>query len=517
MTPTSRPRWWPLILIGLLVLIGWIRQWAGEASDRQSQVLGTLGIGLLGAFLGVLWLLFLSRLPWRRRLAGVGVMALALALAAVLVEIRGVTGDFVPILAWRFAPEGDADVRAAADAFPLVPTENDWAGLYGSDRRAEVDGPALADWTQSPPREIWRREVGPSWSSVAIVGDSLFTLEQHGPEEVLARYRLADGEPVWARGWSARYDTTIAGIGPRTTPTVDRGTVFAFGGTGTLAAVDAASGALLWTRDVLQDTGGVLGDWGKAASPLIVDGLVVVSGGAESAEKPDRVPNGPTELVAYDRDAGTLVWRAGGTRPSYSSPQLALLDGEQQILSFNAASVSAHRPRDGETLWTVEWPAGQPNVAVPLVLPGDRVLVSSGYGIGSLLFRVGRHDDGAWSTEELWRGPALKSKFANVLFHEGTIYGLDDGRFVAVDPETGKRRWKRGRYGHGQPILVGDRIVVQTEPGPLVLLAAEPGGHAELGTVPAFDSKTWNPPAIAGRVLVVRNDREMAAYELETR
>jgi outer membrane protein assembly factor BamB len=240
---------------------------------------------------------------------------------------------------------------------------------------------------------------------------------------------------------------------------------------------------------------------------LVVDGLVVVvaAGGTGQA------------LVAYDRDSGSPVWRGGTDHASYSSPQLATLAGVRQILMMNHGTVLSHDPATGKILWAHDWPRQQASVSQPLVLPGDRVLFSAGYGIGSRVLQVGPSGQGGLQATLVWESTRLKAKFTNLVLHDGFVYGLDDGVLVAVDPATGERRWKSGRYGHGQVILSGGLLLVQTEEGELVLVEPNPDAHRELTRIAVFPRKTWNPPALAGRYLFVRNDLEAACYELPTR
>ena len=150
---------------------------------------------------------------------------------------------------------------------------------------------------------------------------------------------------------------------------------------------------------------------------------------------------------------------------------------------------------------------------MPLVLGQDRLLVSAGYGVGSRLLRLVPGETGL-AVEELWQSRRLKSKFGSLVFHRDTVFGLDDGVLTAIEAETGERLWKRGRYGHGQMILVGDLLLIQSEQGDVVLVEATPVEHRELARLPALDGKTWNSPALAGRYLLVRNHREAACYEL---
>jgi outer membrane protein assembly factor BamB len=217
--------------------------------------------------------------------------------------------------------------------------------------------------------------------------------------------------------------------------------------------------------------------------------------------------------VAYFAEDGSPVWSANVDTAAYASPMLVSLDGEPQIVAFNAGSVSGHSPETGAVLWSQPWPRQQPNVAQPLPLAGSRLLVSAGYGVGSKLLQI-RRAGGAWRSELVWETSKLKAKFTNLIAYRGLVYGLDDGILVCLDPETGKRRWKRGRYGHGQLLLVEDLLLVQTETGEVVLVEPDPERLVELGRFTAIEGKVWNTPALAGSWLLVRNDREAAAFEL---
>ncbi len=168
-------------------------------------------------------------------------------------------------------------------------------------------------------------------------------------------------------------------------------------------------------------------------------------------------------------------------------------------------------------LWNYPWSREQPNVSQPLPLPPDRLLVSSGYGVGSKLLVISGDPETGMKAEPLWESPRLKAKFAHYVAHQGYVYGLDDGVLVCLDPATGERCWKRGRYGHGQLLLVGDLLLIQAENGEVVLVEPDPAEHRELGRFIAFRRKTWNVPTLAGRFLLVRNDREAALYELALR
>jgi len=530
------------VLVVSLGLLWVARVWLTGGAVRQWRVVETIVAGLVVLLVLVVWLAAFSRLPRRTRLVGTAAALAVLACFPLVFRIRGVTGDLRPILESRFArpvalPEPPAGPPAAEPApappaaaapqsvasaratpAPAAASTVTAAGrttqdltpspafpqFLGPSRDGTLPGPRLArDWTGRPPRRLWRQPIGQGWSGFAVAGNVAVTQEQRGDEERVVAYDARSGRPLWSHAERARYETVIAGVGPRAVPTIEADRVFAMGATGILTALDLASGAPAWSRDVLRETDAALPEWGRSCSPLVVDGRVVVIAGGSGGQR----------LVAYDAATGERAWSAGEGSASYSSPMLATLAGRRQIVVLNAASLSGHDPATGALLWEQPFPREQPNVALPLVLGPDRLLVSVGYGVGSKAYRVAE-TGGAVAASLEWESPRLKSKFANLVLHEGYVYGLDDGVLTCLDPANGERRWKAGRHGHGQLLLVAGLLLVQTEEGELVLVEPSPEAYRELGRFPALDGKTWNPPALAGSTLLVRNDREAAAYEL---
>lgn len=505
MSEPRRLRWWPALAVLALFFGFLVFTWAFKDLNRQNNVMETMAASALALVLLLVWFLVASRAPWQWRLGALAAVGVSAVVASQFLTITGVSGDLVPIIGWKGAPEARAAEVAIQASGPLAESpREDYPQFLGPQRNASVSGVRLArDWQASPPRQIWRREVGAAWSGFSIQGDWAVTQEQHEDQEQVVAYDLATGEVRWRHADAVRYETTIGGVGPRATPTIEGDRVYTLGATGILNALDLETGKKLWAVDILAQHGAANREWGKSCSPLVVDDLVVVSAGGVA----------DASLVAYDRETGRLAWSAGNDTSSYSSPVLATLAGREQILIRNQNSITAHDPETGTVLWSAEWPGGQPNVAVPLVLEGDRVLLSSGYGIGSKLYRI-EERNGALEATVLWTSPRLKAKFTNVVEHDGAVYGLDDGVMVCLDPETGERCWKKGRYGHGQMILSGDLLVVSTEKGEVVLIAPNPEKLDELATLEVFEGKTWNPAALAGSLLLLRTDREAALYEL---
>jgi outer membrane protein assembly factor BamB len=226
------------------------------------------------------------------------------------------------------------------------------------------------------------------------------------------------------------------------------------------------------------------------------------------------LPGGPggRSVVAYDRRTGAPVWSAQDDQAGYASPMLVTLAGVRQILVFSARRLMGLSPTDGRLLWEFPWRTQYDvNAAQPIVIGDRRVFVSSGYGAGAAVVELSPNGD-RFDVREVWRNIRMKNQFSSSVLHDGYIYGLDESILACVDAATGELKWKGGRYGYGQVIIAGDRLVVLTERGELVMVRATPSGHEELASFSAVEGKTWNHPVLTNGILLVRNLREMAAF-----
>jgi outer membrane protein assembly factor BamB len=407
-----------------------------------------------------------------------------------------------PVSAPREKPMAKSSEKAAASpvATAAAKPEAEWPGFRGPERKGIVTGVQIkTDWSASPPVELWRRPIGPGWSSFAVQGDRIYTQEQRGEEEIVACYHASTGKPAWKHRDAARFWESNAGAGPRATPTLANGRVYTLGGTGIVNTLDAGTGAVVWSRNAATDTGAKTPIWGFSGSPLVLGDLVIVA--ASGA------------LVAYDRATGEPRWFGPKGREGYSSPQLATIDGVEQVLLLSGTGLVSVSPADGKVLWEHAW-KGYPIVQPAQTADGD-VLIAVSEGSGTRRLSVTHGPDG-WTSQERWTSNGLKPYFNDFVVHEGHAYGFDGSILSCIDVADGSRKWKGGRYGNGQLVLLPDQdlLLVLSEEGELALVKATPDQFTELARFPALEGKTWNHPVLVGDLLLTRNGEQMAAFRL---
>jgi outer membrane protein assembly factor BamB len=569
-TPRKPLRLWPGIV---LVIVQWLAWFIVPFVLPDTRLYGFL-LGVLCALAIVVWWMFFSRAPWVERVGALALMIIApigtkfivhksiagggmgmllfilvipvLSLALVgwavagrrlsagprraalvvvmllacgvftLIRTGGLTADFQHDLHWRWTKTPEELLLTQAGEEPLATTSlssapapvasppaqtgADWPGFRGSKRDSVVRGVQIkTDWAASPPVEIWRRPIGPGWSSFAVRGGRLYTQEQRGEDEIVACYDVSTGKSVWRHRDAARFYESNAGPGPRATPTLSNGRVYTLGATGIVNVLDESTGAVVWSRNAVSDTGAKIPGWGISASPLVVNDLVIVAASGD--------------LVAYDLATGNPRWFGPKGGSSYSSPQLITIDGVAQILLLSAKGATSVNLADGKLLWEHAWP-GTPIVQPNLTDNGD-ILISVSDSSGTRRLGVA-HGSGVWTVQERWTSEDLNPYFSDLVVHNGHAYGFDGSTLACIDLADGKLKWKGGKYGHGQLVLLPDQnvLVVLSEMGDLALVKAASDQFTELARFPAIKGKTWNHPVLAGDVLLVRNGEEMAAFRL---
>jgi outer membrane protein assembly factor BamB len=506
----SRARWFERIAaLGLIVLalIGTKRVvHESIAGGAMGMLLYVLAIPVFSMGL-VLWATITRRFPSsKRRLAFVLMVVLCCGVFMVL-RTGGLTAEFNNDLHWRWSRTPEQALLAQANEAPVssntsvtTNTESGWSGFRGPQRDGIVHGVRIkTDWSASPPVELWRRPIGPAWSSFAVQNGRIYTQEQRGDEEIVSCYDVNTGKPIWRHSDNARFYESNAGPGPRATPSLNNGRLYTQGATGIVNALDAATGDVVWARNSVNDTGAKVPGWGIAGSPLVVNDLVVVAAAGN--------------LIAYDLASGKTRWVGPAGGSGYSSPQLMTINGIQQIVLLRSTGMISVSVADGKLLWEHAW-GGEPIVQPAVASNGD-LLISVSESSGLRRVAVGQAS-GGWTTQERWTTEDINPWFNDFVVHKGHAFGFDGSSLVCVNLDDGKLKWRGKRYGYGQLVLLPEQdvLLVLSEQGELALAKATPDGFTELAHFPALQGKTWNHPVLVGNVLLVRNDHEMAAFRL---
>lgn len=522
--PASMPvRWWPAISIVAVAVatILALQFFPGEFLPAQFRNFLSIVASGLGVLSLLIWIAAFSRFPARTKAVLLAIAAIGIIIPASMIRRVEFTGDIVPTFVFRWEPtqlevleahRTEAARRSEAIGKPLSVGEDlaaNWPGFRGADRSGICTTTAIrTDWETNPPELLWKQPVGEGYAQFSLLDNAAVTIEQRGENEAVVAYDARNGAELWAHSYPTRFSEAMGGDGPRATPTIDGDLVFALGANGRLSCLKIASGEVVWQQDILKNGAEENLEWGMSGSPLVLDDVVIVNPGAEMSATGDA-------LVAYDRATGDVVWGVGDSTAGYASPTLAVIDGVEQILILDGQGGAGYASDGSAELWRFPWETqGGINCSQPIMVTPNRVLITAGYTMGSALLELSKDTEGKWTAEPVWVKSTLRGKFSTPIAHDGFIYGLDEGVMVCVDAESGKRTWKRGRYGHGQMLLVGDVFFIQAENGDIALVAADPEEHRELGRIPVFDARTWNTPAIAAGRAYVRNHREMACFDL---
>ena len=394
---------------------------------------------------------------------------------------------------YRLDPEWMARLRTASDSA-------DWPQWRGPNRDG-VSGSKLAEtpWPSDGPPRRWKVPGGPGHSGIAVAGDRLYTMLQEGEEEIVLCLDAATGATRWRFSARAKFVEPSGGPGPRATPAVFDGCVYTLGGTGLLHALDGATGAILWRRDLVRDFGGRIPEYGFASSPLIEGDLVIVQPGAPEAS-----------VAAFDRKDGRRVWATGKDPAGYSSPVAATIAGRRQIVALTGAAVVGIDARHGRILWSHPWTASH-NIVTPVV-DGDRVFVSSGYGKGCTLLRIAADP---WTVTPVYVSTKMKSQLSTPVLDRGSLYGFDDEFLVCLAFETGELRWKARGFGKGGLVAADDRLIVLGETGRLALVDATPAEFRERAAIRISETRCWAAPSVARGRLWLRDQESFSCFDIE--
>jgi outer membrane protein assembly factor BamB len=401
---------------------------------------------------------------------------------------------------------------------PTAEGDAGWPQWRGPNRDGRAPaGQLRTDWKANPPKPVWTAPYGGGYSSFAVVGGRLYTQDRNGDKERVLCLDAGTGKELWVHDWPADYGGIGYGVGPRATPTVHDGRLYAVGATGVFVCLElprerGKPPAVLWQKMLPDEFRAAIPTWGIACSPLIEGDLVVVQPGGRDGS-----------VAAFDRVTGERRWAAGSDVNGYSSPVAATCAGVRQVIAVTGESILGVRAADGNTLWRHEWrTANNGNIATPIVV-GDYVFVSSGYGKGCVLLRLEPDGSGVKAGVVYFRrGRVMKNHHSSCVYRDGFLYGYDDNVMKCVDLRMGEEvdGWAaKDDAGHllpkGSVILADRHLIGLTENGTLFLGEANPDEFRFLGKVDSVLSggQTWAAPVLVDGRIYLRDAEKIVCLD----
>ena len=384
----------------------------------------------------------------------------------------------------------------------------DWPQWRGTNRDGKSSETGLMkSWPAGGPTRVWHATgAGEGYSSFSVSDGRLYTLGARGSTEYVMAFDEATGKKVWEVENGRRFSND-RGDGPRGTPTVDGSQLYAYGASGDLRALDAASGKTLWHVNVLQQFGGSNIIWGLSESPLVLSDRIIVNAGGSEAS-----------IVAISKKDGSALWRSQGDRAGYSSGIFHEVGGIPQAIFFTASRAVGIDTRDGRLLWSYDRVSNRTaNIATPIAR-GNHVFLSSDYGTGAALLQLTPSGNTINAKEVYFTNDMRNHHASSVLIGEH-LYGFSSAILTAMKFDTGEVAWRDRSVGKGSVIFADDRLYLYSETGVVGLAEANPAGYREHGRfeIRSGSLPTWSHPVVANGKLYLRDQDNIYSYDVRAK
>lgn len=381
-------------------------------------------------------------------------------------------------------------------------TNGEWPQWRGASRDGiSKETGLLKQWPEAGPPLVWKASgAGAGYSSFAISKGRLYTMGSRGDREFLIAFNVADGKEVWATPHGKTFDNDRGG-GPRGTPTVDGDRVYALGGSGDLSSLDARTGKVIWTQNVLSKFGGSNIRWGISESPLVVGDKVIVNAGGRDAS-----------IVALKKTDGSLIWKSQSDEAGYSSGLAVQVGNSTQVIFFTGNRAIALDVKDGKLLWEYVRPSNDvANIATP-VARGNRIWISSDYGTGGGLVEIKADGKG----QEVYFTKEMRNHHATSILIGDHLYGFSGAILTAMKFDTGEVAWRDRSVGKGSLTFADGHLYAYSENGVIGLVEADPTAYKEKGRfrIQQGSLPTWAHPVVAGGRLYIRDQDTIYAYDV---
>jgi len=380
----------------------------------------------------------------------------------------------------------------------------DWNQFRGMYRNGVSEESGLIDkWPEKGPELIWKKELGTGFSEVVVTADKLFTAfgtEENGKSyDFIGAFDLKTGKEIWKTKLDSLYiEKDGWGHGTRSTPAVDKDYIYALSGYGKLSAFSAKDGKLIWTVDLIKELKSKLPYYGYGTSPLITGNLVIVETGGVDDKN----------FVAFDKKNGKIVWAKGKGNSAYNSPLIVELEKKTNIVFANDTMLYSFDEK-GNTNWAYRMPFDGPT-AMPVFIEPDKFFISEVNVTGSVVIQVKGN-----KISKIMESNIMKNVWSSSCYFNGYIYGFNNAKMQCISAKDGELKWVKRGLGKGSLIIVGNKLLMLSDKGKLVMADAKPDAYSEKGSIQALDGKSWTAPSFYNGNVYLRNLTQIACYKLK--
>lgn len=384
----------------------------------------------------------------------------------------------------------------------LAQSAGNWPQWRGANRDGiSKETGLLKQWPAEGPPLAWKASgAGRGYSSVSISNGKLYTMGLRGDREFVVAFDVATGKEAWATAHGSAFRND-RGDGPRGTPTIDGDRVYALGGAGDLSALDARTGKIVWTKNILREFGASNIVWGISESPLVLGNKVLVNAGGRDAS-----------IVALNKADGSVIWKSQSDEAGYSSAIPVDINGITQVVFFTAQRAVGLDSKDGRLLWEYERPSNNTSNAATPIVRGNRIFISSDYGTGGGVVEI-KPDNKA---QEIYFTKDMKNHHSSSVLIGDHLYGFSSSILTAMKFDTGELAWRNRSVGKGSLVYADGHLYLLSENGVVGLVEATPAEYKEKGRfrIPQESLPTWAHPVVAGGRLYLRDQDTIYAYDV---
>ena len=387
-------------------------------------------------------------------------------------------------------------------SFVQLQAQDGWKQFRGSDRSGVLTGTEFPEaLPENGPELLWSLEVGNGFPEVAVDGNVAYIFSSDsidGANEYLAAIKIESGEELWKTKLdSIFFEVDGWGHGPRATPAIADDMIYCLTGYGKFIALKTKSGKIDWTIDLPAEFGSALPRWGFTSSPMLVDDMVIVeTGGTENRA-----------FTAINQKSGKIAWSKGVGITTYNSPAIAEINGQTNIVFANDTMLTSFNPK-GEELWAFRMPLRSPT-AMPVFIAPNKFFVSSVSDVGGFVVEINNNE-----AKEISTSTTMQNNWSSSCYFDGYLYGFSKAKLQCVSVETGEMLWGKRGYGKGSLIIVGDKLVVMSDQGKVIIVEAIPDAYSEIASFQALQGKSWTAPSYVDGKLFVRNLSTMSCFKL---